>query len=121
MFETSNQPHASRAVFILRLFGCLAISMLIVFAALAVGVLGYHHLAHFGWVDSLLNASMILGGMGPVDPLPCNEAKLFASAYALFSGLVLVMLTGLMLTPIAHRLLHRLHVDESDLDDKSER
>ena len=102
MFESRHQRHASRNVFVRRM----------------VGVLGYHRFAHLGWVDSILNASMILGGMGPVDPLPCDEAKLFASAYALFSGLVLVMLMGLLLAPVAHRILHRMHVDERDLDDR---
>jgi hypothetical protein len=117
MFESRHQRHASRTTFAKRMVVCLFISLFIVAGALGVGVLGYHQLAHFSWIDSLLNASMILGGMGPVTELPCDEAKLFASIYALFSGLVLVMLTGLMLAPVAHRILHRFHVDERDMDE----
>jgi len=64
------------------------------------------------WIDSLLNASMILGGMGPVDQLQSNAAKLFASFYALFSGLAFIGIASLMVAPFAHRLLHRFHVDE---------
>lgn len=78
---------------------------------LGIGVLGYHELAGLGWVDSLLNASMILGGMGPVDPLHMDEAKLFASFYALFSGLVFIGVASLLIVPFAHRLLHRFHMD----------
>ena len=79
--------------------------------ALGVGVLGYHFVAHLGWIDSLLNASMILGGMGPVDPLRSAAAKLFASGYALFSGLAVIGIAGVMLAPFAHRLLHRFHIE----------
>lgn len=86
-----------------------------------VGVSGYHWIAGLAWVDSLLNASMILGGMGPVDVLTTVPAKLFASAYALFSGLVLVGATGLVLGPVLHRILHKLHLDDLDeLADKSD-
>ena len=72
---------------------------------------GYHWLDDLNWVDSLLEASMILGGMGPVNPIKTTSAKLFASAYALFSGLVFIGIMGIVLTPIAHRLLHKFHVE----------
>src|SRR5258708_1411602 len=81
-------------------------------ASLFIGVPGYHVLARLSWIDSLLNASMILGGMGPVDPLPNDAAKIFASAYALFSGLVFIGILGLLLAPFVHRLMHRFHIDE---------
>jgi hypothetical protein len=86
--------------------------------ALFIGVSGYHWVAGLGWVDSLLNASMILGGMGPVDPLPTAAAKVFASAYALFSGLLFIAVMGIVLAPITHMVLHRFHVDEKDLSKK---
>ena len=76
------------------------------------GVFGYHTLGGLPWIDSLLNASMILGGMGPVDPLHTNAAKVFASAYALFSGLVFIGVLGMLLAPFVHRLMHRVHIDE---------
>ena len=79
--------------------------------SLAVGVCGYPYLDGLPWVDSLLNASMILGGMGPVDPLKTTAGKIFASIYALYSGLALIGVVGLMLTPILHRVMHQFHVD----------
>src|ERR1700730_16623276 len=80
---------------------------------LGIGVVGYHYLAHLAWIDSLLNASMILGGMGPVDPLTTSTAKLFASFYALFSGLMFIGIASVLLAPFLHRLLHRVHPEGS--------
>jgi len=82
--------------------------------SLAVGVVGYHASAGLGWIDSLLNASMILSGMGPVSPLHGTAAKLFAAFYALFSGVVFIASVGVMVAPIAHRLLHRFHLDTDE-------
>lgn len=73
--------------------------------SLGLGILGYHAIAGLGWVDAFLNAAMILGGMGPVDPLTGTGAKLFAGAYALSSGLVLVGVAGLLLAPVFHHVL----------------
>ena len=78
---------------------------------LGIGVLGYRHLAGFKWIDALVNAAMILGGMGPVDKVETVPGKLFASAYALASGLVFVGICGVMIAPWAHRLLHRFHAE----------
>lgn len=80
--------------------------------ALALGVVGYHCIAQLSWVDSLLNASMILGGMGPVDPLQTNAAKIFASCYALFSGLMFIGIASILLAPFVHRMMHRLHYEQ---------
>jgi len=85
----------------------------IVFTALFAGVLGYHAIAKLGWIDAILNASMILTGMGPVDPMKTSAAKLFASAYALFSGVVFLSAIGIALAPVFHRILHRFHMDKS--------
>lgn len=85
--------------------------------ALAVGVVGYHGLAGLGWIDAFVNASMILGGMGPIDPLHADAAKVFAGLYALFSGLVFIGIAGVMTAPFAHRLLHRFHLEDSETDD----
>ncbi|MEI6712841.1 MAG: hypothetical protein WCO60_03760 [Verrucomicrobiota bacterium] len=98
--------------------GKLLKALLLVFAitgtCLTIGVLGYRFFAGFTWVDSFLNASMILGGMGPVGELPNDLAKVFASLYALFSGLVMITATGLILSPMFHKVLHSFHIDESD-------
>jgi len=76
-----------------------------------VGTLGYHALAGFNWVDSFLNASMLLGGMGPVGDLPNDTSKIFAAFFALYSGLVILVAAGLMLAPVFHRVLHRFHLE----------
>ncbi|MDE3153228.1 MAG: hypothetical protein KGL93_13355 [Gemmatimonadota bacterium] len=89
--------------------GLIGASM--VFAALMVGVLGYHFTAGLGWLDALVNASMILGGMGPVDPVRSDVGKWFESFYALFSGVVFISSVGVLLAPAARRFLHRMHLD----------
>ncbi len=86
----------------------------IVSASLAMGVLGYRFVAGLPWVDALLNASMILGGMGPVDPLHTSVAKLFASFYALFSGIVFLAAASVLMAPLVHRLFHVLHAEPDD-------
>lgn len=101
-------------MFLHRAIAHLAIGGAGIVLAVAIGVIGYHVTAHLPWVDSFLNASMILGGMGPVDQLTTTSAKLFAAFYALFSGLVFIALMGIVLAPWAHRVLHRLHMDEDD-------
>ena len=78
---------------------------------LFIGVSGYHWIGGFGWIDSLLEASMILGGMGPVNPIRTTGGKLFASGYALFSGLAFIALIGIVLAPVVHRMLHTFHAD----------
>lgn len=117
MFESRKEPLAPRHAFLWRMLKYFGLASIVVLVALGVGVLGYHHYAHFGWIDSLLNASMILGGMGPMGELPSDEAKLFASFYALFSGLVFISVMGIVLAPAAHRALHLFHLDEKDLDE----
>jgi hypothetical protein len=114
MYERRQQPLLSRAKFLRRVgrHGLVALGVLVF--GLGIGVLGYHWLAHLNWIDSLLNASMILGGMGPIDPLPNNAAKLFASFYALFSGLAFVGIVSVLLVPFVHRLLHRIHAEERE-------
>lgn len=83
-----------------------------ILAALGIGILGYHFVGSLGWIDSLLEASMILGGMGPVSPPRSDAAKVFASFYALFSGLMFIGIAGVIVAPIAHRILHRFHLED---------
>ena len=82
--------------------------------SLGIGMIGYHVFAGLSWLDSLLNASMILTGMGPVDPMRTVAAKVFASAYAIFSGVAFLTSVGFVLTPVFHRFLHRFHLDVED-------
>src|SRR5436190_21263911 len=109
MYERRKQRLLSRFEFGKRVgrHGLMALGVLVF--GLGIGVLGYHRPAHLSWIDSLLNASMILGGMGPVDPLPTNAVKIFASCYALFSGLAFIGIVSVLLAPFVHRMLHRFH------------
>lgn len=111
MYEQRTYPLLSRAKFARRVARHMLLALFLVGVALGIGVLGYHCLGGLNWIDSLLNASMILGGMGPIDPLHSDAAKIFASCYALFSGLAFVGIAGLMIAPFAHRLLHRFHIE----------
>lgn len=112
MYEHRKKPLLSRKLFYRRVFLHASASILAIAIALGIGVFGYHFLGKLDWVDSILNAAMILGGMGPVNGLDSESAKLFASAYALFSGLFFIGIAALLLAPFAHRLLHRLHMDD---------
>jgi len=98
-----------------RIAASLAIAIGLIMLVLSIGIAGYHYIAGFNWINSLLEASMILGGMGPVKELPNDTAKIFASIYALFSGVIFIALMGIMLSPVAHRLLHSFHIDEEDV------
>jgi hypothetical protein len=89
----------------------LGLAIALLAAALLIGVAGYHFIARLSWVDALLNASMILTGMGPVAILTSTSAKIFASLYALFSGVVFLSATGVIMAPVVHRVLHRFHLE----------
>jgi hypothetical protein len=114
MYERRVDELAPRSIFIKRIVGSLGIAIGVIVIALLVGISGYHFIAGFNWIDSLLEASMILGGMGPVKELHDDASKIFASIYALFSGLVILALMGIMLSPIVHRIMHKFHVDDKD-------
>ncbi len=118
MYEHRSKPLLSQRAFFGRLaiHGALAFSL--IFSSLLVGMAGYHSFADLNWVDSFLNASMILGGMGPVNPLSTNAAKVFAGLYALYSGLVLIAAIGILAAPIAHRILHRFHLEDASANRK---
>jgi hypothetical protein len=99
-----------------------AYAALMMGGSLAIGVSGYHWIAGFDWIDALLNASMLLGGMGPVGTLSGAPAKLFASAYALYSGVVFIAVSGLLIGPVFHRVLHLFHweADQADQADRAD-
>jgi hypothetical protein len=110
MYEHHKQPLASRKVFAQRLGRNGLIGLILLAFSLGVGMFGYHFLEGLSWIDSLLNASMILGGMGPVDPMKTNAGKIFASFYAIYSGVILLASVGILIAPIFHRFLHRFHL-----------
>jgi len=112
MYEHRSEPLLPRTLFIRRLFRHGLIGAAVIAFSLTIGIMGYRFFAGLTWIDSLLNASMILGGMGPVNPLATAAAKLFASFYALFAGIAFLATVGVFIAPIAHRLLHRLHLEK---------
>ena len=112
-YERRREPLAPTRVFARRMARSVGIGCFVVLIALAIGVIGYRVWGRLSWLDSLYNASMILGGMGPVDARPeiPRAEKLFASAYALFSGFAILIIAGVMFGPIFHRFIHRFHAD----------
>ena len=112
VYEHHKQPLASRRKFLRRLALNALIGAGILFISLGIGMAGYHYLEGLSWIDSLLNASMILGGMGPVNPMQTDAGKIFASFYALYSGVVLLASVGVLAAPIFHRFLHHFHLAE---------
>ncbi len=115
--EHRRQPLLSTRAFIRRFGSYFCVAAGLVLAALGGGMLGYHELEGQSWLDAYLNSAMILGGMGPVNTLQTDARKLFAGTYALFSGLVFLVVTGLIFAPLVHRLLHMFHFDVEDLNE----
>jgi hypothetical protein len=121
-FEHLGEPLAPPDRFFRRLGANVGLALIFIVVSLAIGMSGYHWLGGLGWVDSFLNAAMILSGMGPVDALTASSAKLFAGFYAIYSGLLVVATSALIFAPVLHRVLHRLHVkDEQDPDDEDDK
>ena len=110
-YEVNKQKLAPFSVFAQRFAVAVVAACGVIAVVLFIGIAGYHWLGELDWVDSLLEASMILGGMGPVNPIKTTAAKLFASGYALFSGLAFIGIMGIVLTPVVHRILHKFHVE----------
>lgn len=114
MFEHKSAALLSRPAFLRRMMRFAALSACMITGALCIGIFGYRITENMGWIDALLNASMILSGMGPANNLNTDAGKLFASAYALFSGIVFVSCAGLLVSPVFHRIMHSLHAEIKD-------
>ncbi len=112
MYERRSQPLLSRTQWLLRLLRSMRLAGMVVGVSLLAGILGYHFMGGMNGVDSFLEASMILGGEGPIAPLQNDTVKIFASLYALFSGFVLLAAAGIVIAPILHRLMHHFHQDK---------
>ncbi len=113
-YEARDQSMIAHHHFVGRLTRSALAALCIVVVSLGIGVLGYHRLGEMNWIDAFYNASMILSGMGPVGNLPNDDIKVFASLYALFSGIVIVFSTTILLAPVVHRFLHRFHVGDAE-------
>jgi hypothetical protein len=114
MYEHNHEPLLTSEKFLIRLLNHGLVAFGLVVGSLAIGILGYHYFENLSWIDSLVNASMILGGMGPVNTLQTTAGKLFASFYALYSGMVFLIIAGVMLAPVFHRFLHHFHLDPNE-------
>ena len=121
VFEHRTEPIAPPARYVVRVLRRTGMAGTIVFLSLGIGTIGYHATEGMPWVDALLNASMILTGMGPVNPLQTTGGKVFATAYALFSGIVFLTTTALVFGPVIHRLLHRFHLQAMDEERENRR
>ena len=109
--EHRAQPVISPHQFMIRLAHSGIIALALIAVSLIIGMLGYHNFEGLSWIDAFLNASMLLGGMGPVNAPATFGGKLFAGIYALYCGLAVILVAGVILAPIAHRILHRFHVE----------
>lgn len=109
MFEKLHEPLASRRKFLWRIVYALILVLLLTIIALIIGMIGYHFTVGLSWLDSFLNAAMILSTMGPIAALKTVPAKIFASLYALFSGLVFITILSFIFAPVFHRLLHSFY------------
>ncbi len=112
MYEARHQPLLTRAQFARRLLGHSAVALGLFGASLALGMWGYVAFEGLSWLDAFLNAAMLLGGMGPVHLPQTAAGKLFAGCYALYAGLAFIAAAALIVTPVVHRILHRLHWDK---------
>jgi hypothetical protein len=117
MYEHRRERLISIRAFLWRLVRHLGIAMLLVAGSLFGGMLGYVHFERLNWLDGFLNAAMILGGMGPVEIPQTPGGKLFAGIYALYSGMVFLVIFGIVLAPVAHRILHRFHLENEPPED----
>jgi len=110
-FEHRTQPVIAPHRFMVRLAHSGIIAVALIAVSLFIGMLGYHYLESLSWIDAFLNAAMLLGGMGPVDMPVTSGGKLFAGLYALYCGLAVILVAGVVLAPVAHRILHKFHME----------
>ncbi len=116
MFEHRSQPLLPRRDFINRQLKCLGLGLSLILVSLIIGMVGYHLLEGLAWDDAFANAAMILSGMGPLAPLHSTASKLFAGVYALYSGLAILLVEGIVFAPAVHRVLHRFHLEQDRPD-----
>lgn len=111
LYEHRGAPLAPRGIFLRRVAKHFLLFAVGVIAALLIGIFGYRITEGMAWIDAFLNAAMILGGMGPVGELHTTAGKIFAGIYAIFAGVIFLVMVGVVLAPVAHRVLHRLHLE----------
>lgn len=115
MYEHRHAPLASRRRFVRRVVNHFGIVTAVILGSLGVGMAGYRFFEGMDWIDAYLNAAMLLGGMGPVEPqLQTVNGKLFAGLYALYAGMVVLVAAGILMAPVFHRFVHRFHLEEEE-------
>lgn len=112
MYETRNYPPLSRVHFLWRITFHVAGAAGLLLGSIIIGMAGYSYFENLAWRDAFLNSAMLLGGMGPVDAPKTDSGKVFAGLYALYAGLVFIVVAGLVFAPVLHRLLHKFHWDD---------
>ena len=120
MFEHHTKPLLPRKVFYRRLVHHAVLGVIVIIVSLGLGMIGYHAFEKLPWVDAFVNAAMILSGMGPVATLQTDAGKIFAGCYALFSGIALITILGIIFAPVVHRFLHKFHLEDEGRNKKSE-
>ena len=118
MFEHHHEKLLPRGRFIRRLIKFALISLSLVVVSLVIGMIGYYTFEGFSWVDSFLNAAMLMGGMGPVGVLYTEGGKVFAGIYALYCGSIELVAIGIFAAPIVHRFLHHFHLEGEHKQDE---
>ena len=111
MYEDRRTPPLTPRRFVRRMASHVGVAAALVVLSLLGGMLGYEHYEHLAWRDAFLNTAMLLGGMGPVDPLRTNGGKVFAGFFALYAGMVFLVVAGLLLVPVIHRIAHLFHFE----------
>lgn len=119
IYEGRRTPPITPARFARRMGSHVAVAGGLIAFSLIAGMWGYEHYEHLPWRDAFLNTAMLLGGMGPVDPLRTNGGKMFAGFFALYAGGVFLVVAGLLLAPVIHRIMHRFHWDNGDVRSRS--
>lgn len=112
MFEHHTKPLLPRREFYRRIARNAGLGLIVIAVSLGIGMAGYHGFEKLSWLDAFLNAAMILSGMGPVATLQTDAGKLFAGCYALYSGIALISIIGIIFAPIVHRFLHKFHLED---------
>ena len=120
-YEHKSKPLLSKKKYYKRLINNILLAVVFLFLSLGIGIGGYMYFGKLSFVDSVLNASMILGGMGPVDVMHSDSAKYFASFYALYSGVALISSVGIIFSPIIHRMMHRLNLETDNEEDDNQK
>ena len=119
MFEHRTTPLLPRKEYYRRIVRHAALGFTVIIVALGIGITGYHVFENLPWIDAFVNAAMILSGMGPVATLQTDGGKIFAGCYALFSGLALIAILGIIFAPVVHRSLHKFHLEDEERDKQS--